>query len=275
MGVRWAFSAPSHHGIDGGRWTLEHHLHPSVVGVADPTGHARRSGPFHTARAEEHSLDAPRHEEMDTPHRDILAQPGCSLRAVTTYDEHTALLVVDIQNDFADPSGTLSVDDGEAIVPRVNQEIIQARAAGALVVYTQDWHPPSTPHFFKDGGIWPEHCVQETWGAEFHPELDVEGEIVRKGADGRDGYSGFSVRDPESGETSPTTLEALLRSRGIERLVICGLATDYCVVETVLDARTLGFPVDVIRDAVRAVDLDPGDGDRAIARMRNTGAEIV
>ena len=194
---------------------------------------------------------------------------------MTTHEERTALLVVDIQNDFADPSGTLSVDGGDAIIPRVNKEIEEARATGSLVVYTQDWHPPSTPHFFKDGGIWPEHCVQETWGAEFHPDLHVEGEVLRKGVDGRDGYSGFSVRDPESGETSPTTLEAMLRDRGIDRLVICGLATDYCVVETVLDARTLGFPVGVVRDAVRAVDLDPGDGDRAIARMLNAGAELL
>lgn len=194
---------------------------------------------------------------------------------MTTYDERTALLVVDVQNDFADPSGTLSVDDGATIVPRVNEEIAKAEAAGALVVYTQDWHPPSTPHFYKDGGIWPEHCVQETWGAEFHPDLRVEGEIVQKGADGRDGYSGFSVRDPESGETSPTTLEALLRERERERLVICGLATDYCVLETVLDARTLGFGVEVVEEAVRAVDLDRGDGDRALARMRNAGAEVI
>jgi nicotinamidase/pyrazinamidase len=212
---------------------------------------------------------------MDAPHRDSVPQRSCTLRGVTIYDARTALLVVDIQNDFADPSGTLSVDGGKDIVPRVNQEIAGALAAGALVVYTQDWHPASTPHFFKDGGIWPEHCVQGTWGAEFHPDLHVEGEVVRKGADGRDGYSGFSVRDPESGETSPTTLESLLRDRGIERSVICGLATDYCVVETVLDARTLGFPVEVVQEAVRAVDLDPGDGDRAIARMRNAGAEIV
>lgn len=194
---------------------------------------------------------------------------------MTTYDERTALLVVDVQNDFADPSGTLSVDDGATIVPRVNEEIAKAEAAGALVVYTQDWHPPSTPHFYKDGGIWPEHCVQETWGAEFHPDLRVVGEIVQKGADGRDGYSGFSVRDPESGETSPTTLEALLRERGRERLVICGLATDYCVLETVLDARTLGFGVEIVEEAVRAVDLDRGDGDRALARMRNAGAEVI
>jgi nicotinamidase/pyrazinamidase len=212
---------------------------------------------------------------MNASHSDSVPQSSCTLRAVDTYDERTALLVVDVQNDFADPSGTLSVDDGDVIMPRVNQEIAEARAAGTLIVYTQDWHPPSTPHFFKDGGIWPEHCVQETWGAEFHPDLHVEGEIVRKGADGRDGYSGFSVRDPESGETASTTLEALLRDHGIQRLVICGLATDYCVVETVLDARTLGFPVTVVRDAVRAVDLDPGDGDRAITRMQNAGAEIV
>jgi nicotinamidase/pyrazinamidase len=212
---------------------------------------------------------------MDAPHRASVPQSGCRLRAVTTYDERTALLVVDVQNDFADPSGTLAVDGGDVIVPRANQEIAEARTAGALVVYTQDWHPPVTKHFFKDGGIWPEHCVQDTWGAEFFPGLAVDGEVVRKGADGRDGYSGFSVRDPESGETSPTTLEALLREHDITQLVICGLATDYCVVETVLDARTLGFPVEVVRDAIRAVDLDPGDGDRAIARMRNAGAEIV
>ncbi len=131
--------------------------------------------------------------------------------------------------------------------------------------------PPSTPHFFKDGGIWPEHCVRDTWGAEFYPDLHVEGEIVRKGVDGHDGYSGFSVRDPESGETSSTTLEALLRDRQIERLVICGLATDYCVVETVLDARTLGFGVEVVLDAIRAVDLDPGtapEPSRAHAERR-------
>ena len=112
---------------------------------------------------------------------------------MTTYHERTGLLVVDVQNDFADPSGSLSVDDGDVIVPRANQEIAEARAAGGLVVYTQDWHPPVTKHFFKDGGIWPEHCVQDTWGAEFHPDLVLDGEIVRKGADGRDGYSGFSV----------------------------------------------------------------------------------
>ena len=274
-GVRRSLPAPTHHGLNGGIRTLEDRLHPSVGRVADPPLHAERASLLRARGAEEHPLDPAADEEVNTPHRDSVAQPGDRLGGVTRYDERTALLVVDIQNDFADPSGTLAVDGGDVIVPRVNQEIVEAWGAEALVVYTQDWHPPSTPHFFKDGGIWPEHCVQGSWGAEFHPDLHVEGEIVHKGDDGRDGYSGFSVRDPESGETAPTKLESLLRGRGIQRLVICGLATDYCVVETVLDARTLGFPVEVVQDAIRAVDLDPGDGDRALARMRNAGAEIT
>lgn len=193
---------------------------------------------------------------------------------MSRYDERTALVVVDLQNDFADPAGSLSVPGGEAIIPIVNEAVRTARDGRAMVVATQDWHPESTPHFARDGGIWPVHCVHDTWGAAFHPDLTVDGEIVHKGVDGGDGYSAFSVRDPESGETSPTTLEALLRERGIRRLVIGGLATDYCVVETALDARLLGFEVTVLRDAVRAVDREPGDGGRALARMRDAGAEV-
>ena len=193
-----------------------------------------------------------------------------------SYDEQTALLVVDVQNDFADPSGSLYVAEGERVVPVVNAEIARAMSGGGLVVYTQDWHPPSTPHFQKDGGIWPVHCVADTWGAALHPDLRVvEGEVVRKGADGRDGYSAFSVRDPESGEREDTVLHEMLAARGIRRVVICGLATDYCVVETVMDARMLGYPVQVVAAAIRAVNLDPGDGDRAVARMRDAGAELV
>jgi len=193
---------------------------------------------------------------------------------VTAYDPETALLVVDVQNDFADPGGSLAVAGGADVVAPLNAEIEAAKRAGALVVYTQDWHPAHTPHFAQDGGIWPVHCVHDTWGAAFHPDLTVDGEIVHKGVDGADGYSAFSVRDPESGETSPTTLEALLRERGIRRLVIGGLATDYCVVETVLDARLLGFEVTVLRNAVRAVDREPGDGERALTRVRDAGAEL-
>jgi nicotinamidase/pyrazinamidase len=195
---------------------------------------------------------------------------------MATYDERTALLVVDVQNDFADPDGSLYVEGAEEIVPIVIAEVEKAVASGALVVYTQDWHPEHTPHFQQDGGIWPVHCVENTPGAEFHPDLLVaDHEIVRKGHDGRDGYSGFSVRDPLSGERGDTVLHEKLTAAGIERLVICGLATDYCVVETVLDARMLGYPVEVITDAVRAVNLQPGDGAAALARMRDAGAELV
>jgi nicotinamidase/pyrazinamidase len=192
------------------------------------------------------------------------------------YDERTALVVTDIQNDFADPAGTLYVRGGEQVVPAANREIEDALAAGALVVYTQDWHPPVTPHFAKDGGIWPVHCVHDTWGAEFHPGLDVvEGaEVVRKGTEGEDGYSAFSVRDLASGATARTRLEGLLRARGIERLVVIGLATDYCVKETVLDAVSLGLHSTVLSDAVRAVDLKPGDGERALEAVRAAGALV-
>jgi nicotinamidase/pyrazinamidase len=191
------------------------------------------------------------------------------------YDHATALIVVDVQNDFADPQGSLAVAGGEEVVPVANEEVASAERSGSLVVFTQDWHPPSTPHFEKDGGIWPVHCVQDTWGAEFHPDLHVAGEVIRKGSSGEDGYSGFTMRDPVSGETIPTPLEELLRSRGVERLVVCGLATDYCVVESVIDARELGYPVEVLADGIRAVDLHPGDGDRAIQRMREASAEVT
>jgi nicotinamidase/pyrazinamidase len=194
---------------------------------------------------------------------------------VPAYDQKTALVVVDVQNDFADRKGSLYVTGGEQVIPLINQEVDLATAADAFVVYTQDWHPPATPHFQKDGGIWPVHCVGATWGAALHPALRVEGPLVRKGSEGGDGYSGFTVRDPSSGETTPTSLDELIRERGVERLVICGLATDYCVVETVVDARMLGYSVEVITAAIRAVDLQPGDGDRAITRMLDTGAEIL
>ncbi|MGZ6271306.1 MAG: isochorismatase family protein [Candidatus Limnocylindrales bacterium] len=184
------------------------------------------------------------------------------------YDEFSALVVVDVQNDFADPQGSLYVAGGEEVVRAVDREIAAARAAGALVVYTQDWHPADTPHFAKDGGVWPVHCVQDSWGAEFHPGLDVDGPVVRKGANGEDGYSGFTMRDPVSGETTPTELADLLRQRRIERVVVVGLATDYCVKATAIDARMLDFATTVVADAIAAVNLRPGDGERAIRELR-------
>jgi nicotinamidase/pyrazinamidase len=191
------------------------------------------------------------------------------------YDRATALVVVDLQNDFADPAGSLYVREGEVVIPVANGEIAEAEGAGALIVYTQDWHPETTPHFEKDGGLWPVHCVHDTWGAMFHPDLRVVGDVVRKGTGGEDGYSAFSVRDPLSGETDPTILPGLLEERGIERIVLCGLATDFCVVESVTDARELGYPVVVIRDGIRAVDRKAGSGERAIEMMLHAGAELV
>ena len=192
------------------------------------------------------------------------------------YDPATALIVVDVQNDFADPTGGLSVRGGDTIVPRVNDEIARATDAGATVVYTQDWHPETTPHFARDGGIWPVHCVAGMWGAEFHPYLALPDDAprIRKGASGEDGYSGFTMRDPVSGETIATGLEALLRNAGVERVVVVGLATDYCVKATALDAVRLGFETRVLTDAIAAVDLEPGDGERAIEEMHAAGVTM-
>ena len=196
---------------------------------------------------------------------------------MVTYDERTALVVVDVQNDFADPGGGLYVQGGETVVEAVNGEIERARAAGSLVAYTQDWHPPTTPHFEKDGGTWPVHCVAGSWGAELHPGLTVaEGApVVRKGTGGEDGYSGFTVRDPATGEEHNTDLEDVLRSRRIERVVIAGLATDYCVKETAADALAKGFTTAVVTGAVAAVDLTEGDGRRALDDLERAGAELA
>jgi len=195
---------------------------------------------------------------------------------MSRYDARTALVVVDLQNDFADPAGGLAVAGGDRIVPLVNAHVHEATEEGALVVATQDWHPESTPHFAKDGGIWPVHCVGGTWGAELHPglELPAESPRVRKGQHGEDGYSGFTMRDPQTGEEVPTELESLLRERGIERVVVCGLATDYCVVATALDAVRLGFETSLLPDAIAAVNLADGDGDRALDRMREAGVTL-
>ena len=194
---------------------------------------------------------------------------------MTEYDAGTALVVVDVQNDFADPGGSLYVAGGDQIIGAVNREIEAARAAGALVVYTQDWHPESTPHFEKDGGIWPDHCVGGTWGASFHPELVVDGPIVKKGTGGEDGYSGFSVRDPESGAEGGTGLAELLREHGVERVVVAGLALDYCVKATALDAVQEGFAARVLEGATRPVELEPGDGRRAADELRAAGVEMA
>jgi len=190
------------------------------------------------------------------------------------YDPTVALLVVDLQNDFADPRGNLAVRGGEAVVHAANIEIAAAGAAGATVIFTRDWHPESTPHFAKDGGVWPVHCVAGTWGAEAPTTLYSDGPVVHKGSHGEDGYSGFTMRDPIGGQTTPTELDGLLRAERIARVVIVGLATDYCVKATALDARSLGYPTTVLLGAIAAVDLAPGDGERALEEMRAAGVNV-
>jgi nicotinamidase/pyrazinamidase len=191
------------------------------------------------------------------------------------YDPRTTLIVVDVQNDFADPKGSLSVAGGEAVVPIINRAAWAAIRAGGFVAYTQDWHPQHTPHFAQDGGVWPVHCVGGAWGAAFHPALEVVGPSVRKGANGEDGYSGFTMRDPVAGTEIPTELAALLEVRGIERVIVCGLATDYCVKATALDAVRLGYETTVLLDGIAAVNLEPGDGDQALDDMRTSGVALA
>jgi nicotinamidase/pyrazinamidase len=191
------------------------------------------------------------------------------------YSAGTALLVVDVQNDFADPKGSLYVNGGEEVVPIINREIDRARAAGIPVVYTKDWHPAETPHFAKYGGRWPVHGVHDTWGAEFPPDLEVAGEVIHKAKGPEDGYSGFSVTHLPTGERRDTDLEQVLRDRDVNRVVIVGLTTDYCVKETALDAVRKKFATEVITEATRPVDAEPGDGERALHEIEQAGARLV
>ena len=178
-----------------------------------------------------------------------------------------ALIVVDVQNDFC-PGGSLAVADGTAVVPPLNRLMKEFLDRGEPVFKTRDWHPAQTKHFTAYGGVWPVHCVQNTTGAEFHPDLieDPRITIVSKGVDlSADGYSGFDG----------TNLAEILREQGVEELWVGGLATDYCVKHTVLDALREGFTVKALADAMRPVNVNPGDGKEAIEEMRNAGAEIV
>lgn len=176
-----------------------------------------------------------------------------------------ALIVVDVQSDFAAPVGALSVPGGEEIIERVNA--LTASGGFDLVVATRDWHPEDHGSFPAAGGRWPVHCVAGTPGAELHPALDAGriDTVVDKGTDpGTEGYSGFDG----------TGLAALLREHGVDAVTIAGLATDYCVRHTALDALREGFAVTVDPGAVRAVDVGPGDGDRALEEIRAAGGEV-
>ena len=176
-----------------------------------------------------------------------------------------ALLVIDFQNDFT-PGGALAVPEGDRIAERVNE--LAGSGRFELVVATRDWHPPDHGSFERHGGPWPEHCVQGTEGAELHPALDRSKVhvVVDKGQNpGTEGYSGFQETD----------LGELLRERGIDRVTIVGLATDYCVKNTALDALREGFEVTVDAEAVRGVDVNPGDSTRALEELREAGAAVA
>jgi len=182
----------------------------------------------------------------------------------------TAILVVDVQRDFC-PGGALAVPDGDRVVPVLNQ-VLHASHARQLTVYaSRDWHPPGSSHFLP-GGAWPVHCVAGSPGARFHPDLRLPGGtlIVSKGIDAdSDGYSAF-----EGCLNDGTMLADDLRRRGVTHLVIGGLATDYCVRHSVLDAIRKGLRVTLVTDAIAAVQLTPGDGERALAEMHAAGTEL-
>lgn len=218
-----------------------------------------------------------------------------------------ALLIIDVQNDFC-PGGALAVADGDDVIPVANRLIDQFSQAGLPIIATQDWHPEGHVSFASahpghavgdvielpvagaagaDTGpngttpaaripqmLWPDHCVQGSKGAELHPDLDAARitHVVRKGCDiARDSYSAFFDND----HASATGLDTWLRGQGVGELVVCGLACDYCVKYSVLDALALGYAVSLPREGTRAVDATPGDGERALQEMAEAGARIL
>nr|WP_320012476.1 bifunctional nicotinamidase/pyrazinamidase [uncultured Desulfobulbus sp.] len=184
----------------------------------------------------------------------------------------TALILVDVQNDFC-PGGSLAVPKGDTILPSLNQALFLFQQKGAPIVASRDWHPKNTNHFQPQGGPWPVHCVQYSHGASFHSglELPCSAYIVSKGMDETtDGYSAFEACD----ETS-TPLAQLLQRLDVTRLVIGGLATDYCVKATVLDACSLGYEVIVLQDGIAAVNLQLEDGTKALEAMQQAGATLT
>lgn len=181
-------------------------------------------------------------------------------------DKQSALVVVDLQNDFC-PGGALPVENGDKVVPVLNKYIEKFRKAGAPILYTRDWHPPDHSSFKAQGGPWPPHCVQNSEGAKFRNDLLIppEGEIVSKADKKDEAYSFFQGTD----------LAQKLKERGIKRLLVGGLATDYCVKETVLDGLKYEFEVFVLDDASKGVNVNPGDSDNALHLMVAEGAKRI
>lgn len=190
----------------------------------------------------------------------------------TMANEKAALLIVDVQNDFC-PGGALAVPEGDQVIPVLNDYAERFHRAGLPVYASRDWHPPETRHFQEHGGPWPPHCVRNTAGAEFHPELRLpEGTtVISKGtSQGDHGYSAFEGTT-DRGER----LEERLAREGVKRLYVGGLATDYCVRASALDALKRGYAVTLLADAIRGVDVNPGDSERAIEELRQAGAEVA
>ena len=182
------------------------------------------------------------------------------------------LLLVDPQNDFC-PGGSLAVADGDAVIPVLNVWVSAAQRAGVPIFVSRDWHPPKTTHFKEYGGVWPPHCVMDTRGAEFHPDLRLTSDavVVSKGmGETEDAYSAFAARDD-----SNILLGALLKARNVNHLYIAGLATDYCVKNSALDALNRDFGVTLVPEGMRAVNLKPTDGEQALAEMRARGAQLA
>ena len=187
-------------------------------------------------------------------------------------NERAALLIVDVQKDFC-PGGALPAPGGDRIIPALNRHLAEARERGMPVYASRDWHPAVTSHFKEYGGEWPPHCVQGSAGAQFHGDLKLPADaiVISKGNDAaKPGYSAFD------GHTSDG--EALLhdlRDRHVTRLYVGGIATDYCVKATALDAAQAGLDVRVLRDSITGIDVQPGDADRALEEMSRAGAQIV
>jgi nicotinamidase/pyrazinamidase len=188
-------------------------------------------------------------------------------------EKGSALLIVDVQRDFC-PGGSLGVPGGDEIIPIINRYIDVFRKKDLPVLASRDWHPADTVHFVTGGGAWPAHCVQESEGARFHPELNLpeDSVIFSKGMHpGRnDSYSASQAITDDG-----LNLHEFLKQNGIRRLYVCGIATDHCVRATVLDALADGFAVTLLKDAVRGVNLDPGESERAIAEMIAAGADVT
>ena len=187
-------------------------------------------------------------------------------------EKNVALLIVDVQIDFC-PGGSLAVPDGDTILPVINRYIGLFRKNGLPIIASRDWHPLVTGHFRQFGGLWPPHCVQGSEGARFHPllKLPTDAAVVSKGMDPeKDDYSALQAVTEQG-----TPLPDLLDELGTERLYIGGLATDYCVRESALEGLKQGFSVTVLKDAVKGVDLKPGDSARALKELVKAGAELA